>query len=139
MRKPFLSLTWELAASCPPPDSTLLTMRDKVLLYASTCRNCFTEMCLRILAIEPDGMWPRKHLLHKPVEQYTEHDFLVISPPMGRSYHVADMWAYVHDLGRRVRWNRTEGRTEEPSAGYHAFVGKVMHDDYLDPVRIETG
>jgi hypothetical protein len=109
----------------------------KALTHESLYR--FTEICLRILAIEPDGMWPRKHLLHKPVEQYTEDDFLVIGPPGGRAYHVADMWAFVHNLGRSVRWNRTEGRTEEPGAGYHAFGGKLMHDDYLDPVRIETG
>jgi hypothetical protein len=116
----------------PPLYAALQALTDESLYR-------FTEMCLRILAIEPDGFWPQKHLLHKPVEQYTEDDFLVIGPPGGRAYHVADMWAFVHDLGRRVRWNRTEGRTEEPGAGYHTFGGKIMHDDYLDPVRIEMG
>jgi hypothetical protein len=116
----------------PPLYAALQALTDEFLYR-------FTEMCLRILAIEPDGFWPQKHLLHKPVEQYTEDDFLVIGPPGGRAYHVADMWAFVHDLGRRVRWNRTDGRTEEPGAGYHTFGGKIMHDDYLDPVRIEMG
>jgi hypothetical protein len=116
----------------PPLYAALQALTDESLYR-------FTEMCLRILAIEPDGMWPRKHLLHKPVEQYTEDGFLVIGPPMGRSYHVANMWTFVHDLGRRVRWNRTEGRTEELGAGYYAFGGKVKDDDYLDPVKIETG
>ena len=115
----------------PPLYAALQALTDESLYR-------FMDMCLRILAIDPDGFWPQNHLLHKPVEQYTEDDFVVIGL-MGRSYHIADMWAYVHDLGRRVNWNRTEGRTVEPGAGYHAFGGKIMHNDYLDPVKIETG
>jgi hypothetical protein len=101
----------------PPLYAALQAMTDEALY-------CFTEICVRILCIEIGGTWPQRHLLHKPVEQYTKDDFTLFGSPNATSYHIADMWTFANHVGRRVKLNRTEGRTEEPGAEYHAFGGR---------------
>jgi hypothetical protein len=101
----------------PPLYAALKAMTDESLKR-------FTQTCLHIIAASP-GIRPQNHLLYKPVEQHSDEDFLVIGPPMATSHHIADMWAFAHHVGMRVKRNRNNGLMEEPGAGYHAFGGKI--------------
>ena len=87
----------------------------------------FAQICLHIILASP-GIRPEDHLLYKPIEQHSKEDFLVIGPPRGTPYHIADMWAFANQLGKKLKWDRLGGLAEDPGADYHPFGGKINQD-----------